>query len=92
MTLSKITKNAALPLIGAGFGMAVAGPLGLFVGYKLAAIAAVGTASAGYFGGKVVQKITSPPTLMIKDGELVKVEREEETEEVKEDTKKKSEP
>jgi len=87
VTLSKITKNAALPLIGAGVGMAVAGPIGLFLGYKLAAVAAVGTASAGYFGGKVVQKVTNPPVLMVdnKDNTVKEVDaRHEEEMEVEE--------
>ena len=89
VSLSGIAKNAALPMIGAGVGMAVAGPLGLFIGYKLAAVAAVGTASVGYFGGKAVQKITSPPVLMIKDSQLIEVGQHEEAIEAKEDSKKK---
>ena len=65
----------------------------------MAAVACIGTASAGYFGGKAVQKITTPPVLMIdsKDRELKEVptrkqdlipdEQEgQDTEEAKEDT------
>lgn len=44
-------------------GTAFAGPIGMVVGYKLAALAAVGTTMAGYYGGKVAQKMTTPPDI-----------------------------
>lgn len=47
-------------MIGAAVGGAIAGPIGLMAGYKLATLAALGTASLGYFGGKAVQKVTNP--------------------------------
>lgn len=62
-TLHQIKKNAALPLIGAAVGGAIAGPIGLMAGYKLAALAALGTASLGYISGKAVQKVTNLPAI-----------------------------
>lgn len=44
-------------------GTLVAGPIGMVIGYKLAAIAAIGTTAMGYATGKVVQKFASPPGL-----------------------------
>lgn len=37
----------------------------MIVGYKLAAVAAVGTTVAGYYGGKVAQKMTTPPDITL---------------------------
>ncbi|KAI1292083.1 Syntaxin-17 [Halotydeus destructor] len=68
VVLSRIRKGAALPLLGAAVGTAVAGPLGMLVGFKIAAVACIGTAVVGYKTGKVAQNIVNlPTTAMIKD-------------------------
>lgn len=65
VVLFQIKKGAALPLIGAAVGTAFAGPIGMVVGFKLAAVAAIGTTAAGYYGGKVAQKMTTPPDITL---------------------------
>ena len=61
--LDQISRNGALPLLGAAIGTAMCGPIGMLLGYKIAAVACLGTATAGYLGGKVVERKTAPPAI-----------------------------
>jgi uncharacterized protein YcfJ len=61
--MPQISRNGSLPLLGAAIGTAVCGPIGMLVGYKVAAVACLGTVTAGYLGGKVVEQKTAPPAI-----------------------------
>ena len=59
----QIKKAVGYPLFGAAIGSMVAGPVGLLVGYKIAALAGVGAATIGYSTGKVAQRLANPPAI-----------------------------
>lgn len=66
-----------MPLLGAAAGAACFGPIGFVVGYKIAALACIGTGFVGYQTGKVVQKFSNPPGLdMIEDSKLQEPSRD----------------
>ena len=49
--------------MGAAIGTAIAGPIGMIAGYKVAAVACLGSAAAGYIGGKAVERRTAPAAI-----------------------------
>ena len=67
-------KKTMYPILGAGLGMMMCGPMGLIVGLKAGSLALATGGIGGYFGGKFLKNTEQPVQVQVTTNESISLD------------------